>query len=255
MRFIMKTIVIIFAIIAMAALAQTIPDEEKETVEDKRKQLISTGVSANSAGSRLAGIPRKKEWAKEQMKADTDPGEADDYVDEEYIEFDDVSEEYKSEAREYRVVRSQHSEDDDDNADGYYDENVENQGYWSAEDNIDYSESEQQVMHVEISADKISTTFGNDVSRSSSRIYNSGITVDSAQFESVAVVDDLYENGGDSNAPLDTALDEFGNTVPAEQVKVKPNCPSVLYGGGNAYAINMLKKQGCHKPEFYNGVW
>lgn len=41
----------------------------------------------------------------------------------------------------------------------------------------------------------------------------------------------------------------------SEHSGTRIQCPDSLYMGGNSYAVSMLKKAGCPKPENYEGPW
>jgi hypothetical protein len=51
-----------------------------------------------------------------------------------------------------------------------------------------------------------------------------------------------------------SGVDPYSSVEVADQAP-QVHCPDSLYMGGNAYAINMLKKSGCQKPKNYNGAW
>lgn len=56
-----------------------------------------------------------------------------------------------------------------------------------------------------------------------------------------------------NNSGADPVYTDDSNEV----IENKPQiyCPKTLYMGGNSYAISMLKKSGCPKPDNYIGPW
>jgi hypothetical protein len=113
-------------------------------------------------------------------------------------------------------------------------------------------------MHVEISGNETITTVGGVVTRSVNTNYVA--VAEQATANANAASNHSEPQAGNqlvagNEMPADDVLDEVSYSADGEQEKYTLPCPDSLYGGGNAYAISMLKKRGCPKPAFYHGVW
>lgn len=252
MRFIMTHIITILFIISIVSLAivnhnQT-PDSAKDIIEVN--DYSYTNENELSQDRILSDAPSSFQQSRERGKGvAASNGESGFRERNNEIKNEGV-EDAGQESNAYKVVRSGEGfardwqEDDGvtvDSSEGFYESREE-------EENIEIFNGSQQevasdVIHIEISGNETVTTIGGVVTQIGNADYGS---FDEPIDTSVT----LNDEEGSS-----LVTDEIINTADVDQAENKLPCPNSLYGGGNAYAINMLKKRGCPKPEFYSGPW
>jgi len=109
-----------------------------------------------------------------------------------------------------------------------------------------------QVVNITINGNEIMTR---QAGQTSHEVYGNDDVADlnnsSVNTAAVNSGDVQQNNTHDTDQPVLNDTQDQASVDTTQQL----NCPNSLYMGGNAYAISMLKKQGCPKPANYTGEW
>ena len=103
------------------------------------------------------------------------------------------------------------------------------------------ADDRERVVNVSISGSHVQVSSQGQVLWS--RQEQTGKSADTEQ----AAADDGYSENPYAEQPTQSQLDATQQT--------NFQCPSSVYMGGNGYAVAMLKRAGCPKPDNYQGDW